>query len=298
MGWFKQTKQKWLESILSTPASIRVLVFFGIWVVCWLPIAIPLLSWVGWHPFQPLQIAQKLNAIASLYLIAPIIISVVVRYSEKSWSSYGISLTDLSRTLVSLVSGITLSLCGLALVFFTENALGWVDWELKSWEEVLGISLPILLLALFIGGCEELIFRGFIQTELQENYTPIIATIITSSIFALSHLIWEWDKTLPELPGLWLLGIVLTQARWVNQGNLGLAWGLHAGWVWGLTCLDTAQILVYTGKGSVWFTGWAQNPLAGVSGILCLLLTAVALQIFSPIVATSSQFFERFALRH
>ncbi|PSB03394.1 type II CAAX endopeptidase family protein [Merismopedia glauca] len=279
MSWFKQIKQQWLGLIVATPALVKVLGFFSIWVVCWLPIAIPLAHWLSWHPLQPLQTSQKLYLITSLYLIAPVIISGAIRYSQKFWSSYGVSLTNFTNILISLVIGIALALGGLAIAFLLENALGWVDWEAESWLKLVDISIPILLLALFIGACEELIFRGFIQTELQEDYSPLIATVITSSIFAVSHLVWEWDKTLPEVPGLWLLGVVLTQARWVNGGNLSLAWGLHAGWVWGLTCLDTAQILVYTGKGSEWFTGWGGNPLAGGSGIFCLLLTAVAIQL-------------------
>jgi uncharacterized protein len=282
MDWFKQTKHEWAESIAKTSALVKVIAFFSVWVICWLPIAIPLEIWLGWHPFHPLQTAQKLSAIASLYLIAPIIISGVVRYYRKSWSSYGVSSTYFTRMLFLLVTGIGLALSGLAIVFLLENALGWVDWSPESWWQMLHISLPILLLALFIGACEELVFRGFIHTELQEGYSPLVATIITSSIFAVSHLVWEWNQTLPELPGLWLLGIVLTQARQAGRGNLGLAWGLHAGWVWGLTCLDTAGVLVYTGKGSVWLTGWGDNPLAGISGIICLLLTAAVVQFLPP----------------
>jgi uncharacterized protein len=283
MDWFKQTKHERPESIAKTPGLVKVIAFFSIWVIGWLPIAIPLEIWLGWHPFQPLQTAQKLSAIASLYLIAPVIISGAVKYYKKSWSSYGVSSTYFTRMLFLLVTGIGLALSGLAIVFLLENALGWVDWSPESWRQMLHIYLPILLLALFIGACEELIFRGFIQTELEQDYSPLIATIITSSIFAASHLVWEWNQTLPEIPGLWLLGIVLTQARRASGGNLGLAWGLHAGWVWGLTCLDTAEVLVYTDKGSVWLTGWGHNPLAGVSGIVCLLVTAAVLQ-FLPLV--------------
>jgi uncharacterized protein len=281
MVWFEQTKKQWLELWFQAPAFVRTFGFFCVWIVCWLPIAIPLANWLGWYPPQPLQTSQKLYLILPLYLIAPAIIAGVVRCEKKSWSNYGLNSTERAKAIASLIVGIVLALGGLAIVFLLENACGWVDWSIDAWQKLIEISFPILLLALFISGTEELVFRGFIQTELEADYSPLVATIITSTIFALSHLVWDWENTLPEVPGLWLLGIVLTQARRLNRGNLGLACGLHAGWVWGLTCIDTARILTYTGNGAIWLTGWAGNPLAGASGILCLLFTAGAMQLFS-----------------
>ncbi|HAJ62065.1 MAG TPA: CPBP family intramembrane metalloprotease domain-containing protein, partial [Cyanobacteria bacterium UBA8543] len=98
-----------------------------------------------------------------------------------------------------------------------------------------------------------------------------VAAAISSVIFALLHLIWDRQDTLPQLPGLWLMGMVLVLARWVDDGSLGLAWGLHAGWICGLTCLDSAELISYTGKGPVWMIGFREQPLAGVAGLLCLL---------------------------
>jgi uncharacterized protein len=72
------------------------------------------------------------------------------------------------------------------------------------------------------------------------------------------------------------MGMVLTIAFWVN-GNLGLAWGLHAGWIWAIATLDTAAAIVPTGKVSPWLTGLENKPLAGVTGILFLLGTASVL---------------------
>jgi membrane protease YdiL (CAAX protease family) len=141
--------------------------------------------------------------------------------------------------------------------------------------------LPILLVALFVGGIEELVFRGFLFTELQKDYSVWVAALISSSIFALLHLVWEQRETTPQLPGLWFMGMVLVLARFVDGGSLGLAWGLHAGWVWAIATLDTAQLIDYTGKVSDWVTGKNKKPLAGVAGIVCLLFTVGIFWLFS-----------------
>ena len=90
------------------------------------------------------------------------------------------------------------------------------------------------MLGLWISTTEELIFRGFLQNELNQDYPVWVAGAIASLIFAVTHLLWERQETLPQLPGLWLMGMVLTLARWADGGSLWLACGLHAGWIWGL----------------------------------------------------------------
>jgi hypothetical protein len=138
----------------------------------------------------------------------------------------------------------------------------------------------VLLLGLWISVTEELVFRGFLLNELSQDYSVWVAAAISSIIFAFLHLIWEQQDTLPQLPGLWLMGMVLVLARWVDDGSLGLAWGLHAGWIWGLTCLDSSQLISYTGKGPTWMTGLGQKPLAGGAGLICLVITGILLQWF------------------
>jgi uncharacterized protein len=178
------------------------------------------------------------------------------------------------------------------------------------------IALPLLALlglALWVGWTEELIFRGLIQNLLQqgipplpnccteasvhpnaygdtthwqslsiENTTRLIhpSTIFTSLLFAGLHAIWEGKAVLPQLPGLWLMGMVLTLARQVDGDSLGLAWGLHAGWVWVIACLDALRLTQYTGKAPVWLTGLAGQPLAGLIGLGFLIATGGLLLCF------------------
>jgi hypothetical protein len=76
------------------------------------------------------------------------------------------------------------------------------------------------------------------------------------------------------------MGMVLVLARFIDGGSLGLAWGLHTGWVWAIASLDTARLITYTGISSEWVTGKNGKPLAGVAGVLCLLATGLILWFF------------------
>jgi len=73
--------------------------------------------------------------------------------------------------------------------------------------------------------------------------------------------------------------MVLVAARMANQGNLGLAIGLHAGWILAIATIDTAQLLKYPDPPKPWLIGHYGKPLAGVMGIGLLLCTGLALKV-------------------
>ena len=198
-----------------------------------------------------------------------------------SFSDYGFAWNTL--TLSSFGLGFVCGVLGLGVLFGIQTALGWVTWQSGDGRRLTTL-LFTLLLAVWIGGTEELVFRGFLVTQLQHDYSLGVAAVVSSLIFALLHLVWEQRETMPQLPGLWLMGMVLVLARYVNGDNLGLAWGLHAGWVWAIASLDSAQLIAYTGSGSKWVIGLAGKPLAGAVGIVCLLTTGGILWLFSTVL--------------
>lgn len=272
---FEQAANQCLLSLMSATALLKVAVFFITWAALWLPLAIPIAVLLKWRPSQPLTPEQKLPLLAVLYLIAPLIVWGVTQVEGVSFSDYGL---DGELTLLkSLGLGWGLGLTSLALIFAGEWIVGSIQWQWANWHRLATVGLPILILGLWIGIVEELVFRGVLVNELQQDYSLWVAAAISSTLFALLHLIWERQDTLPQLPGLWLMGMVLVLARWVDNGSLGLAWGLHASWIWGLTCLQEAQLISYTGKCPTWITGLKENPLAGVAGILCLLAVGILL---------------------
>src|SRR4028118_1973838 len=276
MAIFDQAVNQGLMSSVASTALVKVATFFISWAVLWLPLAIPIATLLKWRPPKPLAAEQKLPLLAALYLIAPPILWGASWVEGTSFSDYGLDWK--LKVLLSLGLGLGLGILSLIIVFSGQWLLGWVEWRLENLQRLGQLLLPILFLGLWIGVTEELIFRGFLLNTLRQDYSVWVAAAISSVIFALLHLIWEQQNTLPQLPGLWLMGMVLVLARWVDGGSLGLATGLHTGWIWGLTCLDSTELISYTGKGPTWITGLGANPLAGVAGIVCLLTTGILLQ--------------------
>ncbi|MEC4990168.1 MAG: CPBP family intramembrane glutamic endopeptidase [Oscillatoria sp. PMC 1068.18] len=268
----------WVTSSILTNGILRAIAFLLIWVIVWLPIAIPVAKLVKWNPAMPMTEAQKLPLLASLYLIVPLVLGGWLWLQETSLSAYGFGWRK--DIFVSFGWGLSLSIAGLGVVFGCESWLGWIDWHWEKMPQLFKICFPLLGLGLGIGFVEELVFRGFLLSELRVDYSLGVAGVISSTVFALLHLFWERKETILQLPGLFLLGMVLVLARWVDNGSLGLAWGLHAGWIWGLSSLNTAELISYTGKGSVWLTGFGKQPLAGGAGIFCLFGTAMVLWWF------------------
>jgi hypothetical protein len=170
-----------------------------------------------------------------------------------------------------------LGLGGLALTFSLESWGGYCHWHYQKLTSGLSMILPITLLAGSISLIEEVIFRGLFFTQLQQDFSLVGAALLTSLLFAGLHLIWEQTLTWPQLPGLGMLSLVLVLARLADGGNLGLAWGLHSAWIFGLTLLDTTGSITYphlTGNNLV---GKYNQPLAGAAGFCCLGLTALVL---------------------
>ena len=271
-----------LSFLENAPVIVVVMAFFIGWIGCWLPVAIVSALALNLQLGKPLQPEQKLPLLISLYLLAPFILWGINWLTNTSFSNYGFNVNI--SLFGSLGLGFVLGVLSLAVVFGGQFWLSWCSWQenvdTRNFASLQSISLPIFLVALFVGGIEELVFRGFLFTQLTQDYPVWVAAVISSLIFALLHLVWERRETIPQLPGLWLMGMVLILARFSDRNNLGLAWGLHAGWVWAIACLDTAELITYTGKVPEWLTGKNKKPLAGAAGIVCLLLTALILYLY------------------
>ncbi|TRU23081.1 MAG: CPBP family intramembrane metalloprotease [Microcystis aeruginosa Ma_SC_T_19800800_S464] len=259
-------------------ALIKIIIFLLAWLILWLPIAIGLGSRLGWQPLQGTKPDQKLPLVASLYALAPLVIWGLLKIEGSSLHNYGLIWSF--SLFISLTKGLILAVVGLGIIFFLEGILTWVHWQPKNLTRAFALSFPLLIVALWVGITEELIFRGIFLSQLSQEYGFWLAGAISSLIFALLHLLWERQQTLPQLPGLFLMGMVLVWARAIDHGSLGLAWGLHSGWVWGLALLDSAELMSYSDSGLVWVKGIYNQPLAGLAGILCLLGTAWGLNLF------------------
>ena len=252
-----------------------MLAFFGLWVANWLPIGGVVCQFIGWRPNRALTSKQKLILLASLYILVFGIIAWKIRIESLSFTSLGLNST--ARILPSILLGLVISLLSVVVIFALESVFGLVSWHQKNFQTLGSLFLPILVLSFFISFIEELIFRGYVFSTFLTDNPYWIAAIASSVIFALLHLIWERKQTLPQIPGLWLMGMVLISARTFDRDNIYLAIGLHAGWIWSLTCIDSAQLLTYRNRNN-WITGLNQQPLAGVAGLFCFIITELVLR--------------------
>lgn len=269
--------EDWFNWLGKFPSESKIGLFLLLWMLLWLPFAWLLGRRYQWRPFQPLTPAQKLPLLVPLYLWVPLLGWLTLTLESTTLADYGLSFNR--HLLLSMGLGIVIGVGGLSIVFGIEKKLGWLTWHRDNLTRLKTVFLPIFGLGLWIGITEEFIFRGIIQNILEQDYNRWLAAVLSSSIFALLHLLWERRDTLPQLPGLWLMGMVLIWARIVDGGSLGLAIGLHAGWIWGLSSLDAAELITYPEDGVDWFIGIRKQPLAGIAGILCLLGTGLILSM-------------------
>ncbi|NJR69894.1 MAG: CPBP family intramembrane metalloprotease [Synechococcales cyanobacterium CRU_2_2] len=263
----------------------EVILFFAIWLLLWSPIAFVLgqrLQWAFPHPPTP---EQKIPLVLSLYALAPPLLWVWARRSGQSLADFGWSWSPGFGFQVA--AGLGLAISSLVLLWGLERLGGWIRFafDREMLRRQTGSILLILLIAIAISAVEELLFRGFLteallsilgqvqgvdNRPLGSGWVVILAVGLANGVFALLHLPWDrWQNVVPQLPGLWLMGWVLSLAC-LQQGNLGLAIGLHGGWVWAIASLDTLQALKYTGQVPTWVTGVGGHVLAGIIGLVFL----------------------------
>ncbi len=171
--------------------------------------------------------------------------------------------------------------CGLvSLLFTTQVLLGVAVFYPKP---ILAIALEGLAVGVGVSIAEELLFRGWLLTELQTSLPRPQAIVWSSLIFAVAHFIKplsEILRTSPQFLGLLLLGVILATSRHVSRcqpgfTSLGLPIGLHGGLVWGYYIVDVGDLIMPSGLAPDWVTGIHGNPLSGVLGLAILGILAL-----------------------
>ena len=262
---------------------ITILGFFLGWLSIWSVFAIPLSRKFEWRPFQPIPSEQKLILLLPLYALAPLAIAIANRFLRQTWADQGVF--GSWHSVWGLGLGWAVAIAGLCLVLFVKRFLGLITLPVppdpgKQSNTLMERWLPslgLVVLGLFIGGSEEWVFRGWLQTQLEIPLSPWGAAMVASVIFALAHLIWDGRDGLWQQPGLWLLGMALVVARWADGGSISIAWGLHAGWVTGLAYIGEFVRPSPVAAKPTWFTGRVAQPLTDIWDCLLLILTAVVI---------------------
>jgi len=258
-----------------------LVVFLGGWLLLWLPIALVVARVLGMPWSYPISPAHKLPLLLPLYGVAPL---AVWGYSQGrvagAWADYGLVWGgQLGR---ALGVGFGIGWLGVVLLIMVELGLGWRRWEQAQVtpSQVIRLTLMVAgLLALtgFVGGVEELVFRGVLVQGLQAAMPTGAMVLLVSGLFAVSHLVWDGPAGIPSLPGLGLMGAVLVLARWVDGGLLGLPWGLHTGWIFAIAVNDTLGLTIPLESAPGWLAGKPDQPLTGLPALGLLGLTGLGL---------------------
>lgn len=278
----------------------RVFVFLGLLAIAWVPIAAPI-YWLG-YTFGYSNITE----IVALVLLYAGFLWGLPRWGSQvhRWpqplSRYGLFWD--SRTARQLLTALAIGLLGVLALFGIETLLGWATPTTPS-PKLARFVVEGLLMALAVGFAEEALFRGWVLTELEKNYSATAALVMNAVFFAATHFIKPWPeivRTFPQFLGLVILGMALVWARrsslpgkspdrdQTSKLGCGLSYpiGLHAGLIWGYYIVNVGGLSEYTGQVPEWVTGIDENPLAGLLGLI--LLGAIAFQ-FAKIAQPKAQ---------
>lgn len=249
------------------PFAIRIAIFLGLLLLCWLPVAVPV--------YSLLQNANTASIIGTSALYLEFLLLVRwwgrrVHGETQVWRRYGWVGTP--RNGREFLRGWGLAWLALAVFFGVETLLGWVTWQNPTfpWGRLVAESL---LVGVLVGIAEELLFRGWLWDELRRDYSLSTATAANATIFAVLHFLKplaEIWRTLPQFGGLWLLGVALVWGKRRGGGRLGYPIGLHGGLVAGYYIANVGRLVRTTGTVPEWVTGIDANPLAGLLGLLLL----------------------------
>ena len=253
----------------------------------WLPtvVFIPLLYALGWLAALPLtllglpgdQVSLTGTVLSFALFLALMHRWVAVRWSvEKPWAALGLCRANPQAQptpTAALLKGLLIAAGLLTVITSVVLLEGSGDWR----GEVDATQLTNAVLLCFgVGFAEELIFRSWLWTELQEMIGSRRAAWAQAGIFSLVHTRFNLGLGAMGglLIGLFLLGMVLARQRQSDRGSLWGCIGLHGGLVAGWFLLQNG-LLQLSPNAPPWLVGpggHSPNPLGGLIGILSLLI--------------------------
>lgn len=273
------------------PALVRIIGFLATVVAVAAPVVIPLYR----YEYQTTSGRSVIGSPILLCLVFVLGLPIWVRWLHRihnPWQTFGIRWNTQWASCWGIA--FILGVAGVGILCWVQLTLGWSQWTLPPLNNLGANVLNGLVVALLVGAAEELIFRGWILFELEQDYSPGLALWLNAGLYAIAHYLRPIAailETWPQFFGLLLLGLIFVWVRRIrlpllgNQAasrqssrtsNLALAMGLHSGFVWSYYQVDVGDLLLSTHRVPDWLTGIGSNPLAGVLGILLLTTYAFA----------------------
>ena len=254
-------------------------------------VIIPLLYLAGWICATPLFLlgltAEQVSLTGTLVSFA-LFLGLMPIWARDRWDQRKAFLflglrrqrfqTELS--LIVLIKGCLLAVALLGLIVIPLTSNGWATWEAQPSIPTL---LNALLLSLGVGLAEELIFRGWLQSELHHLLGPTRALVGQAMVFSLVHTRFNlgFAGMLSLLMGLFLLGLLLSLLRESARGSLWAPVGLHGTLVGGWFVLQS-DLLSIRDDAPIWLIGPGAphaNPIG--SSVAIVAITAVTLLLLT-----------------
>jgi hypothetical protein len=208
---------------------------------------------------------------------------------HKSMRSLGLDLD--SEVAKDVFSGIVIAGIVMAVIFFAEWALGWLDFRgfaqtTNNLDLFMGLGYWALAF-LLVGFYEELFSRGYMLQNLAEGMGAAWAVFISSAIFGLLHLGnpgASWASTLGILGAGYFLayGYLRTKQLWLSIG-LHIGWNFFEGPIFGfpVSGLETVRLIDHQVTGPVFLTGGEFGPEAGLIVFPGMLLGALLIRLYT-----------------
>ncbi|MEM6253873.1 MAG: lysostaphin resistance A-like protein [Cyanobacteria bacterium P01_D01_bin.156] len=266
------------RSIAHAALPFRILIFFGLLALFWAPWASIIYIAGRLSNWQELASTFALVCLYVCFIVHAWFWARSVHDRRRPFRHYGLVFCDrfFQDIVIALLIGIGLVVC----LFSLKIGLGWA--MLTPSGNLATVITEGFAVGLGIGFAEELLFRGWLLTELNISLPRYQAIGWNGLLFAVAHFIKpipEIIQTSPQFFGLLLLGLILGAGRYINSRShsftsLGLPIGLHAGLVWSYYIVDVGDLVSSSGTVPEWITGIHGNPLSGALGISILSILA------------------------